>query len=350
MGSPLGPVLANVFMVHLEETIVPQLQTSMPTWKRYVDDTFSLVEKGKRNEIIAALNNFHPNIKFTHEIEKEGKIAFLDVLIKREESGTIQTTVYRKPTNNSIYINWESYAPKQWKVGTLFGIIRRAYEICSAEEELSKELAHIEKVFTITNGYPRSLVISALRKVKQQVDGTTTSSNVDGTNDSNENDDPKILMLKVPYAGDKGESLIKDLKNTLRRNLPENLECRVIQTGTKLSRHFNIKDKVDSKHLSNFIYRRDCKNKKCTKGDYIGETARRKVVRTGEHGGKDKKSWIFQHSTTTKHPRAKDEDFEVLATNYTDRRKRKLAEAMFIRDMKPSLNKQKESYRLALFA
>ena len=36
--------------------------------------------------------------------------------------------------------------------------------------------------------------------------------------------------------------------------------------------------------------------------------------------------------------------------NYSDRRKRKLAEAMFIRDLKPTLNKQKESYKLALFA
>ena len=53
MGSPLGPILANVFMVHLEETIAPKLQTSMPTWIRYVDDTFTLVKKGKLEEIIA---------------------------------------------------------------------------------------------------------------------------------------------------------------------------------------------------------------------------------------------------------------------------------------------------------
>ena len=65
------------------------------------------------------------------------------------------------------------------------------------------------------------------------------------------------------------------------------------------------------------------------------------------HG--DVSSWIYKHSSTTKHPRAKDEDFEVLATNYPDRRRRKLAEAMFIRDLKPSLNKQKESYKLVLF-
>ena len=73
-------------------------------------------------------------------------------------------------------------------------------------------------------------------------------------------------------------------------------------------------------------------------------------MRTGEHGGKDKESWIFKHSSTTKHPRVKDEDFEVLATGYPDKRKRKLAEAMFIRDLKPALTHQKESYKLALFS
>ena len=46
MGSPLGPVLANVLMVHLEETIAPRLQDAMPEWRRYVDDTFTVVKKG----------------------------------------------------------------------------------------------------------------------------------------------------------------------------------------------------------------------------------------------------------------------------------------------------------------
>ena len=351
MGSPLGPVLANVFMVHLEETIVPKLEDSMPEWRRYVDDTFTVVKKGKLDEIIATLNNFHPNISFTHEIEEERKMAFLDVSIMKEESGSVQTGVYRKATNNSIYIHWNSYAPKQWKVATLSGMIRRTYEICSNEDELKKELAHLESVFITTNGYPYHLVSSVMKKAREQqqqkLKPTSEEDKEPVTGDSRVEE--KILMLKVPYAGPKGETLLKDLNKTLQKNLPEEMKCRVVQTGTKLSRNFNIKDKIDQKHLSDFIYRRDCKNKKCKRGDYIGETARRKVIRTAEHGGKDKDSWIYKHSSTTKHPCAKDEDFEVLATNYPDRRRRKLAEAMFIRDLKPSLNKQKESYKLVLF-
>ena len=86
-----------------------------------------------------------------------------------------------------------------------------------------------------------------------------------------------------------------------------------------------------------------CQNKRCNHS-YIGETARRIVIRADDHTGKDKNSHIL-----TKHPRAKEANFEVLATNYPNRRKRKLAEAMFIRDEKPTLNVQKDLYKLVLF-
>ena len=46
----------------------------------------------------------------------------------------------------------------------------------------------------------------------------------------------------------------------------------------------------------------------------------------------------------SKHPKAKRSDFKVLATNYEDRTKRRIAEAMFIHVLKPPLNKKKESY------
>ena len=39
MGSPLGPVLANIFMAHLENNLVPSLSNVMSLWYRYVDDT-----------------------------------------------------------------------------------------------------------------------------------------------------------------------------------------------------------------------------------------------------------------------------------------------------------------------
>ena len=44
MASPLRPVLANIFMVELEEYLMPKLQDKVDFWRRYVDDTQILKE------------------------------------------------------------------------------------------------------------------------------------------------------------------------------------------------------------------------------------------------------------------------------------------------------------------
>ena len=43
MGSPLGPLLANIFMTTLEEDVIPNLQECLVYWKRFVDDTDAYV-------------------------------------------------------------------------------------------------------------------------------------------------------------------------------------------------------------------------------------------------------------------------------------------------------------------
>ena len=45
MGSPFGTVLAGIFMVELERTILPTLREHMSPWKRYVDDTICYIKE-----------------------------------------------------------------------------------------------------------------------------------------------------------------------------------------------------------------------------------------------------------------------------------------------------------------
>ena len=94
MGSPLVPVLANIFMVELERSVIP-----------------TLMDKMSIDYVLKMLNGFHGNIQFTYEVEINSKISFLDVLVIRDSN----TTVYRKNTNNDVYLNWESFAPEKWK-------------------------------------------------------------------------------------------------------------------------------------------------------------------------------------------------------------------------------------------
>ena len=42
MGSVLGQVLANIFMVQLETSVIPDLSNKVKLWKRFVDDTYCL--------------------------------------------------------------------------------------------------------------------------------------------------------------------------------------------------------------------------------------------------------------------------------------------------------------------
>ena len=112
-GSPLGPVLAGIFMVHLERSLFP-----VSFWKRYVDDTITFIKTGSAKYLLSTLNSFHPNIEFTYETEVNSKLAFLDVFLLREGQNII-TTIYRKVTNSDIYLNWNSFSPQSWKRGTL---------------------------------------------------------------------------------------------------------------------------------------------------------------------------------------------------------------------------------------
>ena len=83
MGFPLGTVLANIFMVELEQNIIPTLPKDVSLRKRYVDDTICFINSNCISHVLELLNSVHSNIKFTIEIEKENKIAFLDILLIR---------------------------------------------------------------------------------------------------------------------------------------------------------------------------------------------------------------------------------------------------------------------------
>lgn len=48
----------------------------------------------------------------------------LDVSITKLNDKIIETTVFRKENNTNMYINWNSHAPVQWKIGTLRNLIQ----------------------------------------------------------------------------------------------------------------------------------------------------------------------------------------------------------------------------------
>ncbi|XP_025996818.2 uncharacterized protein LOC105198378 [Solenopsis invicta] len=73
MGSPVSPIIANIFMEHLEDKILKNAPLKPSTWFRYVDDIFVIWSHGKETlpPFLAFLNAQHPNIKFTMKVEQK---------------------------------------------------------------------------------------------------------------------------------------------------------------------------------------------------------------------------------------------------------------------------------------
>ena len=104
---------------------------------------------------------------------------------------------------------------------------------------------------------------------------------------------------------------------------------------------------MKTEHLSNLVYyyqsRRD---QDC---DYTGETKGRYGKRIGEHQGRDKESAIVIDFQAKGLPPPSPSEFTILGRNYNDRLKRRIAESLFIKEKKPSLNVQVDAYKLKLF-
>ena len=96
MGSPLGPVLANIFMIKLEKAILPELTECIKYCKRYVDDIISFVKLGTINYIITKLNSFDKNIQFAFEEEGKGALPITVTQLWQLYSENLQILTFTK--------------------------------------------------------------------------------------------------------------------------------------------------------------------------------------------------------------------------------------------------------------
>ena len=98
MGSPLGPLLGNVFMRSTEDKL--DQEGKLPSYyRRYVDDTFTIMpDTASAETFLDTLNHCHPSAKFTMEIERNASLPFIGVELLNLAS-RIKTKVHVKPTN-----------------------------------------------------------------------------------------------------------------------------------------------------------------------------------------------------------------------------------------------------------
>ena len=99
MGSPVSPVIANIFMEDFEVTAIQSASTPPKCWDRYVDDMYTIVKEDKVDELHKHITDIEDSISFTKEpATADGSVPFLDTKCIPQPDGSIKTVVYRKLT------------------------------------------------------------------------------------------------------------------------------------------------------------------------------------------------------------------------------------------------------------
>ena len=84
-------------MEELEVQAIRKSTTPPTLWKRFVDDTFTIIQKNNRDSFLQHLNSIHPKMKFIcEEVREDGSMPFLAILVTPEEDGNLKTSVFRK--------------------------------------------------------------------------------------------------------------------------------------------------------------------------------------------------------------------------------------------------------------
>ena len=259
-------------------------------YRRYVDDTFlSFSNKTEADDFFDWFNKQHSHIKFTKEEENNGQLPFLDVFVSRDTDGTLETTVYRKPTFSGLYMKWDSFVPKEFKRALVNGLLSRAWKICSNYSLLHKEIDYLGSVL-ISNGYPKTFLDSQinrflLRKFAPQVKETVFGP------------EKKPVMLCLPYCGTDSLKLKRQLIRTFSAVAPW-INLRIIfKPVFKLGCLSRLKSQLPTLSMSKVVYKVSCHD--CDEF-YIGKTIRRLEQRMHEHS-KDNNSALFEHELSTGH-------------------------------------------------
>jgi len=284
MGSPLSPIVANLYMEYFEKKALNSYPLKPAWWKRFVDDTNIKWTHGKAEleKFFTHLNSISPDIKFTMELEENKSIPFLDVLIIRKEDGSLGHKVFRKATHTESYLHADSHHHPSQKFGVLNTLAIRALRI-SDSEHLDEEKKHLISTFK-SIGYKEQEIKKAIEKAERKM----------LSHEPKAQDQPKCGIVFLPYIHGITDKIAKILK---KKNIITHFSApSTIRQSLK-----SVKDDIDNHQLKG-VYKIECS---CGKS-YIVETGRSLQKRLKEHGAdikneRSRTSALAEHSLKTKH-------------------------------------------------
>ena len=112
-------------------------------WKRYVDDTFTILGKDYVDGFLQHLNSQQPTIRFTMEIEKDNTIPFLETSVSRDSDGPLTTSGYKKPAHTDQYLAYDSHHLQSVKRGIVKCLYDQAKHLTTKPSVIPEEKKHL---------------------------------------------------------------------------------------------------------------------------------------------------------------------------------------------------------------
>ena len=235
MGSPLGPILANIFLSHHEENWLNKCPIKFKPrfYRRYVNDIFVLFESSESADSFREyMSSKHQNINLIVEKENVGSLSFLDVRICRK-NGKFVTTIYRKPRFSGVFTNYESFIPTYQNRGLLHTLLDRSFGICCDFITFHFEIDHL-KTILIKSNYPLNFIDLCIKSFLNKLyTRKVVVSNVPKRN----------LFVKLPFFGSTSFQIRKKLQKLFSDKLKScNLKI-VFTSPVRVKSFFTFKDK-----------------------------------------------------------------------------------------------------------
>ena len=122
IGTKFAPPYACIYMDEVEQNFLETQSKKPLIWLRYIDDIFFIWTHGEQEleRFLKDLNNFTPNLSFTHEASKNC-IPFLDLKVKLID-GKLETDLFMKPTDRHQYLYYLSSHPEHTKCSVVYSL------------------------------------------------------------------------------------------------------------------------------------------------------------------------------------------------------------------------------------
>ena len=348
MGSPIAPILANIFLCFHEKKWLNDcpVQFKPKLYRRYMDDSFLVFSDTTHVDLfLNYLNNKHPNIKFTKEIENNGHLPFLDINIKKENN-SLSTSVYRKNTFTGLCMNFNSFAPFIYKINLIKTLIFRSFSLSSSYFNMHLDFVKV-KSFLVLNGFKSNIIDKYIKSFLGRIYNSPKPP-IDSVN-------KHTLFIKLPFHGEESFKIRRNLHKLFSKFYPQIKLNVVFQSGFRIKNMFRFKDTIPTPLRSSLVYKYVCS--RCN-SVYIGKTSRHISTRICEHLGISYRTTmpltnppfsairnhtIHNHNNYTISPN----EFTIVESAQTDFQLLK-KESILIKQIQPNLNNM-ESLTLKIY-